>query len=65
MNDESVDVWAKSNFNFPELTSFTICTWVRFSFEVKNAKKHKKVMNPKYKVFNRGILINFGLIAMM
>ena len=36
MNDESVDVWAKSKFDFPELTSFTICTWVKFSYEVNN-----------------------------
>ena len=36
MNDESVKVWAKSKFDFPELKSFTICTWVKFNFEVKN-----------------------------
>ena len=39
MNDESVDVWAKSKFDFPELTSFTICTWVKFAFEVNKIIK--------------------------
>ena len=37
MNDESVDVWAKSKFEFPELISFTICTWVKFAFEVNKS----------------------------
>ena len=47
MNDESVKVWAKSKFDFPELKSFTICTWVKFNFEVKNniTYNYKIVMN--------------------
>ena len=47
MNDESVKVWAKSKFDFPELESFTICTWVKFTFEVKNntTYNYKIVMN--------------------
>ena len=36
MNDDSVNVWAKSQFDFPELTTFTICTWVKFTYEVRN-----------------------------
>ena len=43
MNDDSVNVWAKSQFDFPELTTFTICTWVKFTYEVSN--KHRMVEN--------------------
>ena len=34
MNDDSVDVWAQTKLAFPELTTFSICTWVKFSYEV-------------------------------
>ena len=34
MNDNSVNVWAKTKIDFPELTTFTICTWVKFTYEV-------------------------------
>merc|ERR1712223_1964118 len=33
MNDNSVNVWAKTKIDFPELTTFTICTWVKFTYE--------------------------------
>ena len=35
MNDDSVKVWAKAQINFPELTTFTVCTWVKFTYEVR------------------------------
>ncbi len=35
MNDESVKVWAKSKTVLPELTTFSICTWVKFTYEVE------------------------------
>ena len=44
MNDESVKVWAKSKFDFPELKSFTICTWVKFTFEVNDIYNHEIVI---------------------
>ena len=35
MNDDSVKVWAKAQINFPELTTFTVCSWVKFTYEVR------------------------------
>ena len=34
MNDDSVDVWAKVTDPMPELSTFSICTWVKFTYEV-------------------------------
>ena len=33
MNDDSVDVWAQAKMKFPDLTTFSICTWVKFTYE--------------------------------
>ena len=33
MNDDSDNVWAKLNTDLPELSTFSICTWVKFTYE--------------------------------
>ena len=33
MNDDSDSVWAKLNTKLPELSTFSICTWVKFTYE--------------------------------
>ena len=33
MNDDSINVWAKYNNKLPELTTFSICTWIKFTYE--------------------------------
>ena len=33
MNDDSVNVWAKLNGSLPEMGTFSICTWVKFTYE--------------------------------
>ena len=35
MNDDSVLVWAKLKNELPELVTFSICTWVKFTYEVR------------------------------
>ena len=36
MNDDSDNVWAKLVTPLPELTTFSICTWVKFTYEVEH-----------------------------
>ena len=33
MNDDSVEVWARYQDKLPELTTFSICTWIKFTYE--------------------------------
>ena len=33
MNDNSDNVWAKLKTSLPELSTFSICTWVKFTYE--------------------------------
>ena len=35
MNDDSDNVWAKLATPLPELNTFSICTWVKFTYEVE------------------------------
>ena len=41
MNDDSVLVWAKLKNELPELVTFSICTWVKFTYEVRLLFKSK------------------------
>ena len=34
MNDNSVNVYAQAKMKFSDLTTFSICTWVKFTYEV-------------------------------
>ena len=34
MNDNSDTVWAKLTKPLPELNTFSICTWIKFTYEV-------------------------------
>ena len=34
MNDNSVETWARLKTPLPELTTFSICSWVKFTYEV-------------------------------
>ena len=80
MNDNSVNVWAKTKIDFPELTTFTICTWVKFTYEVYIfnfswyfsvfilASECKKILKIKNKeilfIFYREFLISYGHIVL-
>ncbi len=44
MSDDSVNIWARLEDTIPELTTFSICTWVKFTFEVHKYYKIVKIL---------------------
>ena len=40
MDDDSVNVYAKLKMAMPTLERFTVCTWVKFHFEVSEQKQY-------------------------
>jgi hypothetical protein len=58
MNDDSVLVWAKLKNELPELVTFSICTWVKFTYEVR---LHTFNQSPIIKVLRWAIFIKQNL----
>ena len=64
MNDDSVNVWATLKTDLPELVSFSICSWVKFTYEVILCLKYAW-FRVDWLFFFRGYTIKFGHIVMM
>jgi hypothetical protein len=66
MNDDSINVYAKLNSELPEMTTFSICSWVKFTFEVKELNK-KQLNNFSLFFFinSRELITKFGHIVLI
>ena len=65
MNDNSVNVYAQAKMKFSDLTTFSICTWVKFTYEVILILLSMFSTIPKsLKKFFREYTINYGPIAL-
>jgi hypothetical protein len=66
MNNDSINVYAKLNTEMPEMTTFSICSWVKFTFEVNELKK-KQLNNFSFIFFmnSRELITKFGHIVLM